>query len=91
MLSTVTPAREIGRPGLGTLSVGSEADVAVLKHLTGTFGFTDCGKAKMMGKEKLECVVTIRAGKIVYDPTGLSMPDWESAPKPYWEMPELQA
>jgi len=90
MRSTVTPAREIGHPELGTLSVGSEADVAVLKHLKGTFGFTDCGKAKMTGKEKLRCVMTVRAGSIVYDPTGLSMPEWENAPKPYWEIPQLQ-
>jgi dihydroorotase len=90
MRSTVTPAREIGHPGLGTLSVGAEADVAVLKHLKGTFGFADCGKAKMTGKEKLECVMTVRAGKIVYDPTGLSMPEWENAPEPYWEVPGLQ-
>jgi len=90
MRSTVAPAREIGRPELGTLSVGAEADVAVLKHLKGTFGFADCGKAKMIGKEKLECAVTIRAGKIVYNPTGLSMPEWENAPESYWKIPELQ-
>ncbi|MCJ7738259.1 MAG: amidohydrolase/deacetylase family metallohydrolase, partial [Anaerolineae bacterium] len=75
--STVAPAHEIGRPELGTLSTGSEADVAVFKLLKGTFGFTDCGRARMTGKEKLECAMTVRAGKIVYDPTGLSMPEWE--------------
>jgi len=90
MRSTVAPAREIGRPELGTLSVGAEADVAVLKSLEGTFGFTDCGKAKMIGNKKLECVMTLRAGSIVYDPTGLSMPEWENAPEPYWEIPKLQ-
>ncbi len=84
MRSTVAPAREIGRPALGTLSVGSDADIAVFKHLKGTFGFTDCGHAKLLGKEKLECALTVRAGKIVYDPTGLSMPDWEHAPESYW-------
>ena len=90
MRSTVTPAQEIGHPELGTLSDGSEADVAVLKHLRGDFGFTDCGKAKMVGKQRLECAITVRAGKIVYDPTGLSMPEWKSAPEPYWEIPGLQ-
>jgi dihydroorotase len=88
--STVAPAREIGHPELGTLNVGAEADVAVLKRLEGTFGFADCGRAKMVGKEKLDCVMTIRAGEIVYDPTGLSMPAWEEAPGPYWEIPGLQ-
>ena len=88
--STVAPAREIGHPELGTLSVGADADVAVLKRLEGTFGYADCGRAKMIGKEKLECAMTVRAGKIVYDPTGLSMPEWHSAPDRYWQMPALQ-
>jgi len=90
MRSTITPAQEIGRPELGTLSVGAEADIAVFKHLTGEFGFIDCGRAKIRGKEKLDCMLTLRAGKIVYDPTGLSMPEWENAPESYWHMPKLQ-
>jgi len=89
--STVTPAREIGHPELGTLSAGSEADVAVFKHLKGTFGFADCGGARMVGTEKLECALTARAGKILYNPTGLGMPEWEDAPDAYWRIPELQA
>ena len=84
--STVTAAEEIGRPELGTLSEGAEADVAVLKLHSGSFGYTDCGRAKMVGDQKLECVLTIRAGSIVYDPTGLSMPDWREAPPAYWEI-----
>ena len=89
MRSTVAPAREIGHPELGTLSVGAEADVAVFKHQVGTFGYVDCGRAKLVGSEKIECVMTLRAGEIVYDPTGLSMPEWEHAPEPYWVIPEL--
>ncbi len=89
--STVTPARAIGRPELGTLSPGAEADVAVFKLQEGMFGYTDCGRARLVGSQKMECVMTLRAGKIVYDPTGLSMPDWERAPAPYWVMPQLQA
>jgi dihydroorotase len=88
--STTSPAHEIGRPELGTLSVGSEADIAVLKEMEGTFGFADCGRARMTGVHKLECRLTLRAGQIVYDPTGLSMPDWEHAPASYWELPPLQ-
>ncbi|HGE71687.1 TPA: hypothetical protein ENX78_12675, partial [Candidatus Poribacteria bacterium] len=85
MRSTVTPAKEIDRSDLGTLSVGSEADITVLKHIKGVFGFTDCGGTKMIGDQKLECVMTIRAGNIIYDPTGLSMPEWKDAPPSYWE------
>jgi dihydroorotase len=85
MKSTVTPAKEIGHSELGTLSIGCEADIAVLKHSKGNFGFTDCGGTKMIGNDKIECFMTIRAGNVVYDPTGLSMPEWKNAPSAYWE------
>ena len=74
---TATPARMIGHRELGTLCAGSEADVTVLKVLDGEFGYTDCGAARMNGTSKLDCALTLRAGHIVYDPSGLSMPDWE--------------
>jgi dihydroorotase len=90
MRSTVTPAREIGHPELGTLGVGAEADIAVLQRLEGTFGYADCGKAKMIGHSKLQCVMTLRAGQIIYDPAGVSMPEWEKAPASYWVIPSLQ-
>ncbi|MBI3957679.1 MAG: hypothetical protein HY328_02630, partial [Chloroflexi bacterium] len=82
--STLTPAREIGHPELGHLSVSAEADVAVLRMVTGDFSFVDCGKAKMHGARKLECAMTLRGGEIVYDPGGLSVPRWEEAPPVYW-------
>lgn len=88
--STAAPAREIGHRELGTLSVGAEADVAVFRLLEGTFGFADCGRAKLTGSAKLECAMTVRGGEIVYDPTGLSMPEWPDAPAPYWQSPALQ-
>ena len=84
--STVTPAREINRPELGHLSIGAEADVAVFALLHGDFAFVDCGNAKMRGDRKLECAMTVRAGKIVFDPGGLSMPAWEDAPAAYWQI-----
>jgi len=86
--STSLPAALIRHPELGSLSVGVEADVAVLRRLQGIFGFADCGKAKMVGNHKLECVLTLRAGQIVFDPTGLSMPEWEKAPASYWKLPD---
>lgn len=85
--STVTPAREIGHPELGHLSVGAEADVAVFNVLEGDFTFVDCGKAKMKGNRKFDCVMTLRAGEIVFDPSGLSMPEWPDAPEAYWKLP----
>jgi dihydroorotase len=85
--STVTPAQEIGHPELGNLSVGAEADVAVFKLLTGEFSYVDCGRAKIFGDKKLECALTVRAGQIVFDPSGLSMPRWQDAPEAYWRLP----
>ena len=89
--ATVNPAHEIHRPELGTLTVGREADIAVLELQKGRFGYTDCGNAKMVGSLKLENRMTVRAGRIVYDPTGLSMPEWESAPPQYFSVPKLQS
>lgn len=88
--TTVTPAREINRPDLGTLTPGAEADVAVIRRLEGAFGYTDCGRAKIVGNEKLECALTVKGGEIVYDPTGLSMPLWQDAPETYWKIPAVQ-
>lgn len=85
--STVTPAQEIGHPELGHLSVGAEADVAVFQLQEGDFTFVDCGRAKMKGTQKLACVMTLRAGEIVFDPSGLSMPEWPDAPEAYWKLP----
>jgi dihydroorotase len=87
--STVNPAQEIRRPELGTLSVGSEADVAVLEVLHGHFGYIDDGFARMDGDVKLVARMTVRGGRIVYDPSGLSMVEWEKAPKQYFTTPEL--
>jgi predicted amidohydrolase len=66
--STVNPAKEIGRyPELGTLSVGRVADIAVLEAETGVFVFKDSWPAKRLGTKRLENVLTVRAGKIVYE------------------------
>ncbi len=81
--STWAPAREIHHEDLGNLSVGSPADLAVLSLEKGTFGFTDMYGARMDGKERLECQMTVHNGKIVYDMNGISRPDWKSLPKDY--------
>ncbi|MFL6447946.1 MAG: amidohydrolase/deacetylase family metallohydrolase [Bryobacteraceae bacterium] len=81
--STWNPAHEIHHEDLGNLSVGSPADVAVLSLEKGNFGFTDMYGARMDGKQRLECQMTIHNGKIVYDLNGISRPDWKSLPKDY--------
>jgi dihydroorotase len=68
--STVNPAKEIGRyPELGTLGVGRTADIAVLADRTGVFAFKDAWPAKRLGTRRLECVLTVRNGKVVYQRT----------------------
>jgi len=80
--STVAPAREIGRPELGTLDVGAEADIAVFAVDEGDFSFVDCGRTRLPGNRRLRCVLTMRAGKVVYNPQGLELPTWDRAVTP---------
>ena len=87
--STVNPASEIHRPDLGTLSVGREADIAILEEQHGRFGYVDCGFARMDGNVRIIARMTVRAGRIVYDPSGLSMVEWEKARKQYFTAPVL--
>lgn len=81
--STATPAHEIHRDELGTLSVGSPADVAVLRVMKGDFGFVDVNGARMKGNQKLICEMTLRDGKVVYDLNGLTREDWDKLGKGY--------
>lgn len=78
--STVNPAKEIGHyPEIGTLSVGRGADIAVFENQSGVFAFKDSWPAKRLGVHRLECVLTIRNGHIVYDRDGRAFPAWKSA------------
>lgn len=75
--STWTPAQIIQRPELGSLSVGSEADIAIFSLLEGNFGFTDVQGFRMNGTQKLECELTLRKGQVVWDLNGISRPEWK--------------
>jgi dihydroorotase len=81
--STWNPAKEIHHEELGNLSVGSPADVSVLRVETGKFGFTDMYGARLDGKQKLICELTVRNGKVVYDLNGITRPDWTKLPPNY--------
>lgn len=87
--STVNPASEIHRPDLGTLSVGKEADIAILEEVYAKFGYIDCGFARMDANVRVIARMTFRAGRILYDPSGLSMVEWEKARKQYFTPPVL--
>ncbi|HWK07013.1 MAG TPA: amidohydrolase/deacetylase family metallohydrolase [Puia sp.] len=71
---TWNPAREIKREELGNLSVGGIADVAILGLREGKFGFYDYTGYKITAPHKLECEMTIKGGKIVYDLDGIANP-----------------
>ena len=80
--STWAPAQAINRPALGSLSVGSEADVAILNlekstfsvRDEGVFGFFDYTGRKITGTRRFSCEMTIRNGRIVYDLNGIARP-----------------
>ena len=75
--TTWNPAKYIKRTDLGHLSVGAEADITLLNLRKGDFGFIDTQGKRMKGNNLLECEMTIKAGKIVYDLNGLASNDWE--------------
>ncbi len=73
---TWKPAQYIKRTDLGHLSVGAVADVTLLNLREGTFGFIDTQGKRMNGTKKLECELTVRDGKVVWDLNGISRPSW---------------
>jgi dihydroorotase len=75
-MSTSNPAHEIKHDELGNLSVGSDADIAVLHLEKGNFGFVDTFGARMAGTEKLVCEMTVRDGRVVWDLNGITREDW---------------
>jgi dihydroorotase len=81
--STWNPARQIKQEGLGHLSTGAAADVAVLRLEKGQFGFVDSFGGRLRAPQKLVCEMTLRDGKVVYDLNGLARPEWETLPKDY--------
>lgn len=89
--STVNPASEIRRPDLGTLSVGSEADIAVLEEVHGKTAYIDSGFARLDGNVRMVARMTIRSGHILHDPSGLSMVEWQKARKQYFTPPILSS
>jgi dihydroorotase len=76
--STWHPAQVIHREDLGHLTANSVADVALFTLQKGKFGFIDSGGFSFQGTQKLQCELTIRDGKVVYDLNGISRPAWDA-------------
>ena len=81
--STWNPAKEIDHQELGNLSVGSVADVAVLRVEKGKFGFVDMYGARLDGTQKLIAELTLRDGRILYDLNGIAKEQWDKLPAKY--------
>jgi dihydroorotase len=65
--STVNPANMIRHPELGHLSLGAEADIAVLRVMEGRFGYADGSRGTITGDRRLMCELTLKAGRVVWD------------------------
>jgi dihydroorotase len=76
IINSVTwkPAQVIHREQLGNLSVGSEGDVTVLRIRKGKFGVFDQMGQRLEGKQRFECEVTVKGGRVFYDLNGLTSP-----------------
>ena len=75
---TSKPAAVIRRPALGHLGVGAVADIAVFEVEEGRFGYLDVRGMRMDGKQRIRHLLTVRAGKVVWDLEGLAAADWNS-------------
>ena len=73
-MSTTRPAAVLGRESdLGTLRVGTRADIAVLERREGRFIFTDSYGDTRVGKDLLVAACTVRRGDLVPGGGGLRM------------------
>ena len=76
--STWNPAKQIQLEELGNLSVGSPADIAVLRVEKGKFGYVDPVGGRLEGSQRLTCEMTLRDGRVVYDLSGMIAEPWET-------------
>ena len=81
--STINPADEIGHPELGHLSVGAVGDVAVLNKMSGLFGYADSFGGRLDGSERLQCEMTLKDGRVVWDWNGRTATDYRQMDSNY--------
>lgn len=65
--TTTLPAKMVQRPDLGNLSIGAPADLAAFELQSGKFAFRGSAGTKINGNQRLQCVLTLSAGKVLYD------------------------
>jgi dihydroorotase len=79
--NTSRAAEVIKRADLGHLGAGAEGDIAVLNLRRGNFGFVDVQGGKLSGDQKLECELTVKGGRVMWDLNGISRPLWTEQKK----------
>jgi dihydroorotase len=77
-MSTWNPAKEIKRTDLGSLDVGAEADIAVLRVDKGQFGFIDSAGAGFSGTQNIVSELTLRRGRVVWDLNARAAENWKT-------------
>jgi len=77
-MSTWNPAKEIKRTDLGSLDVGAEADIAVLRIDKGQYGFVDSAGAVNAGIQMIASELTLRNGRVVWDLNGRASENWKT-------------
>lgn len=81
--STENPAKAIRRPELGHLGVGAEADIAVLRLAQGSFRYMDGSRGTLEGDRRLQCEMTLKGGRVVWDWNARSGVDYRTLPNDY--------
>jgi dihydroorotase len=85
--STWRPAQAISRTEIGHLTVGAIADVAVWSLLAGNFGYADASGARMEGKQRLICELTLKSGRIAWNWNARGADDYKKLPPDYGVRP----
>jgi dihydroorotase len=78
--ATIRPASAIRRPELGSLKVGSPADIALLAVVEGAFTFYDVNLTPLKGTRLIRAVKTIRAGVEMSERMQPAIPFWVDLP-----------
>lgn len=75
--STWRAAQVIRHEELGHLTPGAVADIAAFRVMKGEFRFYDAYGASAPGTQRLQCELTLKDGKVVWNWNGRGQQDWQ--------------
>jgi dihydroorotase len=82
-MTTANPAAALGMSAdLGSLAVGREADLSILRVAQGEWQFRDSPGDTLHGDTALLPVATVRAGQVIMPDWGPHPWGWQPAPGP---------